>query len=208
VAAGLAASCLVALATLPPAFAAVLGVYLSLNLAYSFGLKRIVILDVMIVAIGFVLRAIAGAVVIRVDTSPWLILCTLLLALLVGLGKRHHELSVLEADAANHRTALQDYTHESLSLMMGIAGAAAVVSYALYTMAEETIARYNSRHLLYTVPFVIFGVFRYLHIVLLRRDAGDPARTFMKDRPTLLNVVLWAVAVCLIIYGPLLWKQV
>jgi 4-hydroxybenzoate polyprenyltransferase len=191
---------------LRPAFAIILSVYLLLNLAYSFGVKRVVILDVMLVAIGFVLRAVAGAVVIGVQASPWLILCTLMLALLMGFGKRRHELTLLQEEAQNHRHSLDGYSVQFLDLMMTIAGGAAVVTYALYTMAEETVARFHTRSLILTIPFVLYGVFRYLYLVHKREGGGDPARMFVTDAPTLANVGLWIVTICLILYGPRSWQ--
>lgn len=188
------------------AFALILGIYLLLNLAYSFGVKRVVILDVMLVAMGFVLRAVAGAVAINVQASPWLILCTLMLALLMGFGKRRHELTLLQEEAQSHRHSLDGYSIQFLDLMMTIAGGAAVVTYALYTMAEETVSRFHTRSLILTIPFVLYGVFRYLYLVHKREGGGDPARMFVTDAPTLLNVGLWVVTICLILYGPRAWQ--
>jgi len=187
-------------------FSVVLYGYLILNGAYSFGLKEVVILDVMIVATGFVLRAVAGAAVIGVQASPWLILCTLMLALLVVFGKRRHELSLLEAEARNHRSCLEGYSIQFLDLMIGIAGAAAVVTYALYTMADETVARFGTRHLVVTTPWVIYGVFRYLYLVYQRMEGGDPAYLFVTDRPTLVNGLMWVLVVCFILYAPPGWQ--
>jgi 4-hydroxybenzoate polyprenyltransferase len=181
-------------------FSMVLWTYLVLNVAYSAALKRVVILDVMAVATGFVLRAVAGAVVIGVQPSPWLILCTLMLALLVGFGKRRHELSLLRVEARNHRASLAGYSIQFLDHMMGIAGASAVVMYALYTMAPETVARFGTNHLVVTTPWVIYGVLRYLYLVHEGMDGADPAHLFLTDRPTLVNVCMWVLVVCLILY--------
>lgn len=188
-----------------PAFAGVLGVYLVMNISYSLGLKRVVIVDVMIIAFGFVLRAVAGAAVIGVKASSWLILCTLMLALMVGFGKRRHELTFLRAEAQNHRASLESYSLPFLDLMMAICGGAAVVTYSLYTMAEDTVARVGSSGLVLTVPYVVYGIFRYLFLIHLRKDGGDPSRLFVADKPILLNVVLWVTTVCLILYGPTAW---
>ncbi len=190
---------------LRPAFALTLVVYLLLNVAYSLGLKRVVILDVMAIALGFVLRAVAGAVVIGVTASPWLVLCTLMLALLMSFGKRRHELNLLEGEAHNHRQSLDGYSIQFLDLMMTISAGAAVVTYALYTMADETVARFNSHSLVLTVPFVLYGIFRYLFLVHKRMEGGDPARLLVTDMPTLINVGLWVVVVCFILYGPRAW---
>ena len=186
-------------------FGMTLSIYVLINLAYSIGLKRVVILDVMIVALCFVLRAVAGAVVIGVKASAWLILCTLMMALLVCFGKRRHEIVLLQANASNHRASLEQYSIQFLDLMMAISGGAALVTYALYTMAEETVQRFGSRGLMLTVPFVVYGVFRYLFLVHLRKDGGDPARLLVSDRPILLNGFLWVSVVCLVLYGNLVW---
>lgn len=188
-----------------PAFAMVLGTYLLINVAYSLSLKRVVILDVMTISMGFVLRAVAGAVVIGVGVSPWLVLCTLMLALLMGFGKRRHELSLLQADAHNHRQSLEEYSIQFLDLMMTITAGAAVVTFALYTMADETVARFNSHSLVLTVPFVLYGVFRYLFLVHKRNGGGDPARLLVTDVPMLINLGLWLAVVCFILYGPRAW---
>ena len=190
---------------LRPVFALVLGIYLVLNVAYSLGLKRVVILDVMAIAFGFVLRAVAGAVVIGVGASPWLVLCTLMLALLMGFGKRRHELNLLQAEAHNHRQSLDGYSLQFLDLMMTITAGAALVTYALYTMADETVARFNSHSLVLTVPFVLYGIFRYLFLVHKRMGGGDPARLLVTDVPTLINLGLWVVVVCFSLYGPRAW---
>jgi 4-hydroxybenzoate polyprenyltransferase len=205
------AMCLLLLASaslallLRPAFALVLGIYLVLNVAYSLGLKRVVILDVMAISFGFVLRAVAGAVVIGVGASPWLVLCTLMLALLMGFGKRRHELSLLQEEAHNHRQSLDGYSIQFLDLMMTITAGAAVVTYALYTMADETVARFNSHSLVLTIPFVLYGIFRYLFLVHKRMGGGDPARLLVTDAPTLVNLGLWVIVVCFSLYGPRAW---
>lgn len=200
----LAGSVLLAI-LLRPRFALVLGIYLLLNVAYSLGLKRVVILDVMAIAMGFVLRAVAGAVVIGVGTSPWLVLCTLMLALLMGFGKRRHELTLLQEQATSHRQSLDGYSLQFLDLMMTITAGAALVTYALYTMADETVARFNSHSLVLTVPFVLYGIFRYLFLVHKRMGGGDPARLLVTDAPTLINLGCWVVVVCFILYGPRAW---
>ncbi len=188
--------------TLRLQFCIVLGSYVGFNLLYSFGLKRVVILDVMIVAMGFVLRAVAGAFAIGVQASPWLLLCTLMLALFVGFSKRRNELHGLNDEAGTHRVTLDSYTIAGLDSMMDISAAAALVTYALYTTAAETVARVGSGNLLLTVPFVLFGLFRYLHLVQRGVEAGDPALLFLRDQPLLLDGVLWITTVCLVIYLP------
>lgn len=186
-----------------PRFAVVLGAYILVSAGYSLGLKRAVILDVMLLALGFVLRAVAGAVAIRVMVSPWLVLCTLVLAVYVALGKRRHELTILKSEATAHRPSLEGYSEQLLDLMMAIAGCAAILAYALYTMAEATTARFGGGQLVLTVPCVIYGVFRYLFLVHKRQEDGDPASLLLTDLPSLWNVLLWGILVCVLIYAPL-----
>ncbi|MDA1013050.1 MAG: decaprenyl-phosphate phosphoribosyltransferase [Planctomycetota bacterium] len=183
----------------------ILSLYLAINVAYSLRLKRVEILDVMLIAGGFVLRAIGGCVAIGVPASPWLILCTLTLALLVGFGKRRNELQVLQDNAAKHRACLRNYSPEFLDMMMTVSAAAAVVSYALYTMADGTVARVGSHSLIITTPFVIYGVFRFLFLVHQKGHGGDPAKLFVADRPFVANAVLWIVTAAVAVYGPTDW---
>jgi 4-hydroxybenzoate polyprenyltransferase len=183
-------------------FALIIGIYLATCLAYSLKLKDIVILDVILIASGFVLRAISGAVIIGVEVSEWLVLCTSMVALLVGFGKRRHELVLLEEAAENHRRSLSDYSISFLDSIMNICAGAAVLTYALYTRADETVQRVGSRAMLLTIPFVIYGVFRYLFLIHKRKTGGDPVQLLFRDRPTLLNLVLWILASGAVIYLP------
>jgi 4-hydroxybenzoate polyprenyltransferase len=183
-------------------FALIIGVYLATCLAYSLKLKDIVILDVILIAGGFVLRAISGAVIIGVEVSEWLVLCTSMVALLVGFGKRRHELVLLEEAAENHRRSLSDYSVSFLDSIMNICAGAAVVSYALYTRADETVQRVGSRAMLMTIPFVVYGVFRYLFLIHKKEVGGDPVQLLFRDRPTLLNLLLWIATAGLVIYLP------
>lgn len=187
---------------LSSAFALAIGFYLALNLAYSLRLKHAVILDVIIISSGFVLRAVAGALVLQVEVSAWLVLCTSMVALLVGFGKRRHELVLLQENAGSHRASLNDYSVEFLDAMMTICGGAAVLTYALYTMAEDTVSRFNTHNLLITLPFVVYGVFRYLFLVHKRKEGGDPVQLLFRDRASVINIVLWIVSVCTVIYLP------
>lgn len=187
-------------------FAIAIGIYLSLSLAYSLGLKNAVILDVLIISSGFVIRAIAGALVLHVEVSAWLVLCTSMVALLVGFGKRRHELVLLEENAGSHRASLNDYSLQFIDSMMTICAGAAVVCYALYTMSDDTISRFQTRNLLVTLPFVIYGVFRYLFLIHKRKQGGDPVQLLFRDKPTLLNLLLWIITVCLVIYLPKAWQ--
>jgi 4-hydroxybenzoate polyprenyltransferase len=187
---------------LDPGFAAVIAVYIITCLGYSLGLKNLVILDVILIATGFVLRAISGAVLINVVPSEWLVLCTSMVALLIGFGKRRHELSLLEGAAEKHRKSLGDYSVTFLDAIMNICAGAALLTYALYTKADETVARVGSQWMLATIPFVVYGVFRYLFLIHRRQAGGDPVHILFHDRPTLLNLLLWITAAGLVIYLP------
>ena len=186
-------------------FALVIGAYVATCLAYSLRLKDIVILDVILIASGFVLRAVSGAVLIGVEVSEWLVLCTSMVALLVGFGKRRHELVLMEDAAENHRRSLGDYSIDFLNSIMNICAGAAVLTYALYTRADETVARVGSRWMLITIPFVVYGIFRYLFLIHKRQAGGDPVQLLFRDGATQLNLLLWIVTVGLVIYVPKLW---
>jgi 4-hydroxybenzoate polyprenyltransferase len=174
--------------------------YILLSIAYSKWIKHVVILDVFSIAGGFVLRVMAGAVAIDVTMSHWLLLCTLLLALFLGFSKRRIELVVLEKDAALHRRVLAEYNPLFLDIMIAIVTSATVIGYALYTVSHETMQRFHTDRLLLTVPFVLYGIFRYLYLVYHKNDGGNPAHTLLTDGPLLLNVLLWALVSGMIIY--------
>jgi len=186
---------------LDPMFASVLAVYFILNVLYSFKLKHVVILDVMTISAGFVLRVIAGAVLINVPTSEWLIICTILLSLFLGFSKRRHELTILETQANTHRSVLEHYSPYFLDQMIGIVTASTVMSYTLYTISEETVRKFGTNRLIYTMPFVLYGIFRYLYLVHKRVEGGNPTKVALTDVPLLVNIVLWILAVSIIIYG-------
>jgi 4-hydroxybenzoate polyprenyltransferase len=173
--------------------------YLALNLAYSLGLKSVVILDVLAIAIGFVLRAVAGALAIQVVFSDWLLVCTILLALFLALAKRRHELVTLP-DAASHRESLAEYSPYLLDQMIAVVTASCLTAYAFYTLAPDTIAKYRTDRLAFTIPFVIYGIFRYLYLVHRKDQGGSPGDALLADRPLLMAVALWAVTVMLIVY--------
>ena len=181
-------------------FGVVLGAYCLITLAYTFILKQLVILDVFAVALGFVLRAVAGAVVIRVEISSWLLVCTTLLALFLGFSKRRYELLLLQEEAGNHRQVLEEYNPHFLDMMIAIVSASTVTSYALYTTSEETVQRFHTRGLLLTLPFVLYGIFRYLYLIYHKDRGGDPVETALADPPTIINLVLWAATVVVILY--------
>ncbi len=186
-------------------FGIVTTVYVVLNLAYSFFLKNIVILDVMTIAVGFVLRVVAGAVIINVPSSEWLIICTILLSLFLAFSKRRHELTFLERNAVDHRSVLEHYSPHFLDQMTAIVTASTVMSYALYTISEETLKKFGTHNLIYTIPFVLYGIFRYLYLVHRREEGGNPTRILLTDIPMIVNVILWVLACAYIIYGPKLY---
>lgn len=184
---------------LPSEFSWYAGAYLLLNLLYSFGLKNVVIIDVLAIALGFVLRAVAGAAAIPVEFSEWLVLCTLLLALFLGFGKRRHELTLLEGDAVEHRVSLEEYSIAFLDQMITVVLAATVVAYSFYTISAEVAAKLHTGALPLTIPFVLYGIFRYLYLIHHRRGGGDPAQVLLHDLPLLLDVALWTLSVGLIL---------
>jgi 4-hydroxybenzoate polyprenyltransferase len=186
---------------LSPAFAGLLGAYWAMNFLYSSWLKHQVILDVFVIAGGFVLRVVGGGVAIGVPLSDWLLICTTLLALFLGFSKRRHELDVLGEAAASHRQVLSEYSRGFLDMMIGVVTASTVMSYALYTVSEETVRKFHTRALLLTLPFVLYGIFRYLYLVYQKREGGDPTQTLLSDRPTLVNLLLWAAVATIIIYS-------
>ena len=176
--------------------------YVALLAFYSGPLKHVVIIDVLTIAIGFVLRAAAGAVVIDVPISNWLFLVTMLGALFLALSKRRHELVLLADDATSHRPILQEYSPYLLDQMISVVTASTLVAYAFYTINPETVEKFHTNHLSLTLPFLLYGIFRYLYLVHQKEGGGSPADTLVNDRPLLVCVALWALAVALIIYGP------
>jgi 4-hydroxybenzoate polyprenyltransferase len=173
--------------------------YAGLNLAYSGCLKRVMLVDVFLIAAGFVLRVVGGAVVIHVPISPWLIVCTTLLALFLALSKRRHELVILP-DAGARRASVAPYSAYYLDQLMVIVTAATVMAYTLYTLSADVRAKFHGKRLELTVPFVLFGIFRYLFLVHRHEEGGNPARLLFTDPELLITVLLWAVSVVLIIY--------
>jgi 4-hydroxybenzoate polyprenyltransferase len=184
-----------------PALGAVSTAYVVLLAAYTWALKHLVILDVLTIAIGFVLRAVAGAVAIAVPISHWLLVCTILLALFLALSKRRHELTQLAEDAAGHRRILKEYDPYLLDQMIGVVTASTLVAYLIYCTSLETIERFGTDLLVLTAPFPIYGILRYLYLVH-RQGMGDPSEVLLTDRPLLACVASWVVAVALIIYRP------
>jgi len=181
-------------------FAACAALYLSLNLAYSFRLKEVVIVDVLSVSLGFVLRAVAGAVAIGVVISDWLLICTILLALFLTLAKRRHELTSLNESASGHRKILAEYSPYLLDQMISVVTASLVTAYAFYTTAPDTREKFATDRLVWTLPFVLYGIFRYLYLVHQKEKGGSPTDILLTDRPLLLVVGLWALAIVAIVY--------
>ncbi len=185
---------------LSPKFFAAALVYFILQTAYSLGLKHIVILELFIIAAGFVLRVVAGGLIIDVSLSPWLLICTFLLALFLAMSKRRHELVLLEDDAQAHRPILKEYSPLLLDQMISVVTASTVVAYCLYTISDETVAKFGTTNLIFTVPFVIYGIFRYLYLVHQKNLGGSPEALILKDRPLLMTLILWIAVSAIILY--------
>ena len=178
---------------LGPELLAVLGAYLALQVVYTLGLKRLALVDVIVIALGFVLRALAGAVVIHVKISPWLLICAMMLALFLGLCKRRHE--KVNLAGMGTRAALDGYDERLLDLLIAMTGAASLVCYSIYTLWPETVAKFGTPWLGATIPFVVFGLFRYMDLVY-RRDQGDrPEHILLTDAPLLADMALYGLAV-------------
>jgi len=180
---------------LDPWFALVLGGYAVNATAYSLWVKHEVVLDVFSIAAGFVLRVVAGAVVVRVEPSAWILICTGLLALMLGFGKRRGELSTLQEEAAGHRAVLTQYSHGFLDAMLVLTGGATLTSYAVYTATGEPA----SRHLAATLPFVVYGVTRYLWLALHRHEGENPTALVWEDRALQVTLVLWAATAAVLL---------
>jgi 4-hydroxybenzoate polyprenyltransferase len=204
VAAGVIGSASVAAAVLlDPVLGVVAGTYLTLLLLYTAALKHIVIVDVLAIAAGFVLRAVAGAVVVDVPISQWLLVCTTLLALFLVLSKRRHELTLLSEGAIGHRRILEEYSPYLLDQMVAVVTASTLIAYSVYAISPETAARLGTDRLGLTIPFVLYGIFRYLYLVHRKHGGGSPAAMLMTDRPLMACVALWALVVALLLYTPL-----
>jgi 4-hydroxybenzoate polyprenyltransferase len=187
---------------LRPLFGVVASSYVALLALYSGVLKHIVILDVLTIAIGFVLRAAAGAIALAVPISHWLYVLTILLALFLALSKRRHELVLLADGATSHRRILEEYSPYLLDQMIAVVSASTIVAYAFYTVSPETLLKFGTDQLILTLPFPLYGIFRYLYLVHQKEGGGSPADMLLTDRPLLICVGLWAAAVAFVIYGP------
>ena len=191
--------------TIGLAFGSLVTIYLLQNVAYSTFLKKVAILDIMAIANGFVLRAVAGAVAVSVTASPWLVICAMMLALFVACGKRRHEIGLLREHAGDHRVNLTEYTPELLDSMMAVTGCAGVMTYVLYSLSDWAVARYESYALALTVPMVLYGVFRFLYLVHRRGFGGEPSRLFVSDKGLLINGLVWLAMTCFAVYAPAEW---
>ena len=179
--------------------------YFALNLAYSFGLKHQVLIDVFVIAIGFVMRAIAGVELLQpvspgTELSPWLLVCTFFGALFLGLAKRRREVANAAGDPALQREVLEHYTPALLDGLLLVSAASSLMGYALYTIWPATVAKFGTEALLYTVPIVAYGIFRYLYLVRDSESTEDPAKVLLTDRPLAACVLLYLVAVLFILY--------
>lgn len=184
-----------------PLFCLTIVAFLLLNIAYTFFLKKIMLIDVMAIAIGFVIRGIAGAVVIEVPFSNWLVVCTLFLALFLALGKRRREIGLLEAEAIRHREVLGHYTVSYLDALMLVLAGSTLITYTIYTCSPEVVEKTGTDKLYLTLPFVVYGLFRYLFLVHHKRGGGDPSKTLIRDLPLLATVAGWAFTCVAILYG-------
>ncbi len=199
----IAALALVWACRLGPAFLVVACMFAVLNLVYSFALKRVVLLDVTSISLSFVLRAIGGVEALReadptIAISPWLLICTLFLSLLLAFCKRRHELLTLE-DAANHRESLQEYSPALLDQLVGISASGSVLAYSIYTIWPETVEKFGTSNLVYTVPLVLIGIMRYLYLVYKKEKGGSPSDLLLHEKFLLVDVVAWIVLVIVIL---------
>jgi len=186
-------------------FFVVAAVFVVLNLAYSFGLKRVVLLDVVSISISFTLRAIGGVEALRslhpeIEISPWLLICTLFLSLFLAFCKRRHEL-VTMANAGKHRRSLQEYSPALLDQLVGITAGGSVLAYAIYTIWPDTVEKFGSTNLVYTLPLVLIGVMRYLYLVYTKQKGGSPSRLLLHEKFILITVLVWVLLVIAILGG-------
>lgn len=176
-----------------PLFGILCIVYFLLNVSYSFVLKHLVILDMMTIAAGFVLRAIAGGVLIQVPFTPWFLICTMLLSLFLAIGKRRNELTLLEGNTGSHRKVLDNYSITLLDQFNTIVTTATIISYSLFTFTSD-----RTIHLMWTIPLVIYGMFRYLYLIHMKNQGGSPDRVLFEDKPILITVILYVISVVII----------
>lgn len=180
---------------LAPPFAIVVVVYIAMQLVYTIWLKHLALVDVFIIALGFVLRAAGGGLAINVPISPWLLVCAFLLALFLALCKRRHEKLLLEESADSHRASLEYYDPKLLDQLIAIVSAATIVSYSIYTLSPDTVHKFGTSLLSATIPFVIFGIFRYLDLVYRKEGGGRPEKTLLTDRVLIADLALYGLCV-------------
>jgi len=181
-------------------FFLILAGYVLMNLAYTMKIKEIVILDVFCIASGFVFRVLAGTLLANVKPSDWLIICTITISIFLGFSKRRHELTLFGANADNQRKVLAEYSINFLDQMISVATACTLMSYALYTISDETVARFGTKNLIFTIPFVIYGIYRYLYLIHQKKMGGNPTSALLADFPLFLNGLLWLVVIIIVIY--------
>jgi len=179
-------------------FGLVVLLYFILQLFYTLVLKKIVIVDVFAISLSFILRVIAGAVVIHVDISNWILICTMLLALFLALSKRRHELILLDNNAGGHRVILREYSPYLLDQMIGVVTSATLVAYIIFTLSGETTAKFG--RMVLTVPFVLYGIFRYLYLIHIKEKGGEPEEILLTDIPLQLDILLYGLVALAIIY--------
>lgn len=179
----------------------VLVAYLGVALAYSFRLKHLVLLDVFAIAAGFVLRAVAGTAVLAVQLSSWLLVCTVLLSLFLALAKRRHEVMLLAEEAAGHRQILGEYSQLFLDQLIAVVTSSTVIAYSLYTFTGTNLPR-DDRSMMFTIPFVLYALFRYLYLIYQRNEGGSPETLLLRDRPLLVAIMLWGLASIVVLYRP------
>jgi len=174
--------------------------YLILQVVYVFWAKHQPVLDLACVAAGFVLRAVAGGVASAIPISTWFLTVTAATALFLGFGKRRHELVLLEGRAAEHRKILDEYSPYFLDQMISVVTASTVVAYCLYTLSPEVANKLHVKHLYLTVPFVLYGIFRYLYLVHQKGQGGNPSRVLLTDPPLITTIALWLLTATIILY--------
>jgi 4-hydroxybenzoate polyprenyltransferase len=201
----IAAGVLIPLVTLPLSFLLdfyfgfVISAYLLTMIVYSFALKNMIILDVLTVAAGFVLRVAAGAIVVDVERfSPWLYICATLVALFIGFSRRRHELVLLAESANEHRASLNEYSLPLLDQMIAVVTSATVIAYSLYTFSAPNLP--SNHAMMLTIPFVLYGIFRYLYLIHIENKGGTPEEIFLSDLPLIIALGLWALAVIAVLY--------
>lgn len=185
---------------LSPSFSCFIALYIGIELAYTFWLKNVVIVDVFCIASGFMLRVLSGAAVISVPVSSWFLICTIFLSLFLALAKRRNEIVVLGPEAATHRAVLREYSLGFLDQLIMVVTACSILSYALYTLSPETVAKFGSQKLEFTIPFVVYGVFRYLYLVYQKKLGGAPEKILFTDKPTWINLIFYVATVLAVIY--------